>query len=124
MDRADGDRGLPGSPGSESPSPDEVFSVLADRRRRVIVASLLAGDNSVPVDSLVADVMVTTDVSPDEASETRSQIAMKLQHVHLPKLETADLVEWDRDHEVVAPTDHLAALESLVDTVSLDRFYR
>lgn len=108
----------------ESLSPDEMFSVLADRRRRVIVASLLAGDNSVPVDSLTADVLVGTEVPTDEAAEMRTRIATELHHVHLPKLEAAGLVEWDRDHEVVAPTDHLPELASLVDTVSLDQFYR
>lgn len=124
MHGTDRDRYLHGVLQSGGPSLDEVFGVLADRHRRIIVASLLESDNSVPVDALVTDLVLHADVPVEETGDARTQIATRLHHVHLPKLAEADLLKWDREHAVVAPTDYLPPLAPFVETATLDRFYR
>ena len=103
---------------------DEAYGLLADRNRRIVIATLLGSDNSTPVDALVNDVLACIDVSIGDVAETRTHVATQLHHVHLPKLADAGLVEWDRDHEVVSSTERLQALAPFVESLTLDQFYR
>lgn len=103
---------------------DDAFRVLADRRRRLVVTSLLVSVGGVPVDELVEDVMVHADILADDPADARTRLATELYHVHLPKLADAGFVEWDRERELVTPTAHLSALEPLVGGTTLARFYR
>lgn len=124
MHGTDRDRYLHGILQSGGPSLDEVFDVLADRHRRIIIALLLESDNSVPVDALVTDLLLHADVPVEDAGDARTQIATRLRHVHLPKLAEVNLLEWDREHAIVTPTDYLPSLAPFVETATLDRFYR
>jgi len=70
---------------------DDVFRLLANARRREIVAVLDASDaNWIERDRLLADPSGTDDGM--EAIEARDA----LHHVHLPMLEDLGLIEYDR----------------------------
>lgn len=124
MYRADEDTWMEGPFRTGALSVDDAFRVLADRRRRLVVTSLLVSVGGVPIDDLVEDVMVHTDVPADDSADARTRIATELYHVHLPKLADAGFVEWDREREFVTPTAYLPALEPLVGGATLARFYR
>jgi len=75
---------------------DDVFRLLANARRRKIVAVLDSIDaNWIERDRLLVD-LASTDDSMD-ATEVRNA----LHHVHLPMLEDLELIEYDRQSETI-----------------------
>lgn len=79
---------------------DELFDVLANRGRRCVLRSLSDADGEVSFDELVDDVARQTVTQPVDRDQRR-KIATSLYHVHLPKLESLDLVaEYDPDGQV------------------------
>lgn len=78
-----------------------ILANLADGRRRRIIDVLLGSSPSLTVEELAANLAET------ERMETpgRDTLLTDLVHTHLPALEDADLVAWDRDAGTVTTTD-------------------
>jgi DNA-binding transcriptional ArsR family regulator len=70
---------------------DALFEVLADAKRRHVLAYLDECDGDVATVTEVRDALADDDASTDE----RERIATRLHHAHLPKLAAAGLVEFD-----------------------------
>lgn len=95
-------------PTSDTPK-DVVYTCLAHHRRRRLLVLLEDGQSSVsPADlatRLVADEsdadLALEDVSEDDAAS----VLVELQHTHLPTLDDAGFVDWDRDADTVALAD-------------------
>ncbi|MFD1515538.1 DUF7344 domain-containing protein [Halomarina rubra] len=81
------------------PTTDETFSLLTNVYRRRLLVALLSESR---VD--------TADLVPDPAAE----VPTRLHHVHLPKLDEADFVDWNRERDVVARGERYGAVEPLV----------
>lgn len=74
---------------------DAVFSLLADRRRRLVLRYFLDAPTTVAsIDDLV-DVL--HEVDGDPAADLR----LHLYHLHLPRLEAAGVVDFDPGRGVV-----------------------
>jgi hypothetical protein len=99
---------------------DDLFTLLAARpRRRVLVSLLDAGEGSVPT----ADVTLTRGAAARSSTAGRVESAVgseldaavgvpeSMRHVHLPKLDESDLVEWDDDAGTVARGPRFAEAE-------------
>jgi hypothetical protein len=99
---------------------DDLFGLLSEGpRRRVLVSLLEVESGSIPVEEAAltrsaaarsgssAGVGVTGETGPDAASSE----AVALRHVHLPKLDESDLVEWDDDAGTVARGPRFAEAE-------------
>ncbi|ELZ90307.1 DUF7344 domain-containing protein [Haloferax sulfurifontis] len=89
---------------------DRVFDALADPSRRYVLEYL--HDRSEPAsvwDLAVALAVRTTDLPPDEVDlQVVEQAEVGIVHVHLPKLQAADLVESAGDG--VSLTEHAETL--------------
>ncbi len=113
---------------SVTESPDgasSAFDLLADRRRRAVLRYLEMADSPVPVDDLADHVAL--EEQPGESGPvadlgdallgTRRRIRISLRHVHVPKLEAADAVEFDLETNTVslreAGTELLVRLDSV-----------
>lgn len=81
---------MPDSASSSSTSLDIVLDALANTYRRRLLTALLEHN---PQDD--EDSHLPTDVSI--ADEDLEQLKVHITHIHLPKLEDAGLIEWDRD---------------------------
>ncbi len=74
----------------EEPSTDTVFEILSDRSRRRLLIALLerdfrdGGGETVSIGEIVGD-------------GNSDRLEINLVHNHLPKLEYAGLIEWDRE---------------------------
>ena len=77
---------------------DQLFEVLADGKRRQLLAYLVETDDDVAAFSELIEHVA--DDSDGESSDNE-RIAVGLHHTHLPKLADADLVEYDPRSEVV-----------------------
>lgn len=118
--------GGPGGPdstgGSEtaSVSEDEVFDVLANRRRRHTLHAIVGeeerthdlGELSERIAAWENDVDVA-EVSYDE----RKRVYTALQQSHLPRLDEAGLVEFDKDRGTIDATPALEDVEIYLDVV-------
>jgi len=94
-----------------TPRMDEMFATLADRERRRVLLALLEHN---PQPEVIG-------VGSDDFGDDRR--LLQLTHAHLPKLEAAGYIEWDRDaHEVVkGPSfDEIRPLLELLDASEAD----
>lgn len=95
---------------------DEVLRLIATERRRLVLQYLCRRDDEVAVDELVDFVVArtgpTVDARPDEL---RSRVGGSLQHIHLPMMDDAGIVEYYRDRQTVATTDAIRAVEPYLE---------
>ncbi|UPV74664.1 hypothetical protein M0R89_01005 [Halorussus limi] len=94
---------------------DTLFDLLADRRRREALVTLLSHEDlSLP--DLADEVAVAergeplTRIDADEVL----QVYLSLYHTHVPKLARDGLVDYDQEDDYVALTDAGHALESTI----------
>ncbi|MCU4973283.1 hypothetical protein OB955_11070 [Halobacteria archaeon AArc-m2/3/4] len=111
---------------SESPGGylDAVFDALAASRRQLVVVVLYRSDRTAvetlarkitelerefereddEIDEGAVDRRETRNENRNRTGEgeQKSEIQTALRHVHLPKLEDAQLIEWDRRDDVVS----------------------
>jgi len=84
--------------GSNPQSLDDVFDVLSANRRRHALYVLYRRADSTTVREL-ADAL-----TPESGGDVE-RVTAELAHVHLPRLDDAGVVEYDRDAETVALAD-------------------
>jgi DNA-binding transcriptional ArsR family regulator len=100
--------------GAERTSPDGdvprdiVFSTLSNRRRRLVVRYLLSGHETVEVRDLARAIAAReNDIPEAELSyKQRKRVYTSLHQTHLPKLDEAGFVTYERDRGQI----HLEAL--------------
>ena len=81
---------------------DRVFHALADARRRFVV-ELLHDHESITLADL-ADEVVSRERGarlPDVSAEAVRDAYLSLYHRHLPRLEAAEIAEYDQERDVV-----------------------
>ena len=101
-------------PTENEPSVDELFDVLGDERRRRVLAVL--AERQSPIDAKQLAFAVATRGNDDTVTLSESvveDVHVTLHHVHLPKLDEAGLVDFDRD-------DHTVATTTAADAVPID----
>lgn len=88
----------------------ERHDLLASARRRTLLAVLADADGTVGVEELARTVADREPADAGTRGDGATDVQVALHHVHLPKLDQADLVEYDWDAMQVRP-----------DGASLDR---
>lgn len=84
---------------------DEVFRLLADRRRRLLLLVLRRYDEPLTLPDAAEAVAERetgrsiVDLSPDRVAE----VYISLYHDHLPRLVDAGLLRYDQERDMVAP---------------------
>lgn len=79
---------------------DELFDALRAERRRTVLSVLSDRERRMDLESLAEAVVAAEDGRAGEDAVQRTRV--RLYHVHLPKLDDADLVAFDRDDCTVA----------------------
>lgn len=90
---------------------DDVYRALSNGARRQIIQDLL-DENGRMAEAALADALgqpstVTADGGDrDQETDLNSEerVRMHLAHVHLPQLENAGLIDWNREQDVVSIT--------------------
>ncbi|AGB32344.1 hypothetical protein C488_11769 [Natrinema pellirubrum DSM 15624] len=105
---------------SENPIAFEtVLDLCRSRRRRVVLAVLDAERRPLTVNDLRRTVLTSlhrtavTDASDDVLTEIR----LSLRHTHIPKLESAGVIEYDPERTLVRPTDRFDRLQPQLSAV-------
>lgn len=103
-------------------SKDEVFFLLKNERRRAVIEYLLDRDGRAKFDDLVVDI-AAREKDKDAGQITykeRKSVHTSLYQSHLPKLEDAGVVEYDRRSGTVVLTGAVAAIRPHLDLSSND----
>lgn len=84
---------------------DAILDCVADVRRRQLLRILNRADRALSLVEL-ADEMTARDAGNEENPTAADVVKRNLHHVHLPKLDRADLVDYDRDERTVTYRGH------------------
>jgi len=109
--RAAGDDGLPLR---------EVFSLLESRRRRCVLYFLSEARADLFDFETVRDGVIEYEKHCERAPEAPDSVTISLEHAHLPRLDKAGVVDWDRDTRTVEYLGHPLVERWLVETRELD----
>ena len=97
---------------------DTTTDLLSSSRRREIIVQLddLASGELLTVDELAAMIGATEDgCAPDDVSDGKLEdIRTSLIHLHLVTLAGHDVIEFDRETEIVRPGESVSELADLV----------
>lgn len=96
---------------------DDRLQALANSHRRLVLRELAdRSGETLPVSALEAAVVPEIDRSTSQL-QTRSEIVIRLRHVHLPTLEAAGLCEYDPDrgHVAYVPDEFVESLLAFID---------
>jgi hypothetical protein len=91
-----------------------LFELLASRQRRRLLLLLCDAESVAVPDGLQSRSAATTTngTTTDHPSHAApSDLAVELHHTHLPKLASADLIEWDRSTETVSRGSAFSEIE-------------
>ena len=83
-----------------------ALDVCEHKHRRIVLATLVDQQQSAPINDLTNAIVKHNHHIPlaEASSEAVTEIQTALHHVHLPKLEEAELIEYDPERQVVEPT--------------------
>lgn len=81
---------------------DQLFDLLSDVNRRTVLEYVLNRDSAVHVDELLDELAPVEGSSGTE--NLRAVHHARLIHIHLPKLSTVGVVEYDSETDSVEPT--------------------
>lgn len=104
-------------------SPDLVFEILSNTRRRMVLYHLFQHGGPVTVQELAGEIAaLENDVSVDELTrQQRKRVYVSLYQTHLPKLEDTGIIQYDDDREEVQLTDRAHEIDSyLTPTTTSD----
>ncbi len=92
---------------------ETLFELLAHSRRRAILSVLADHGDVVSTDELAACVAAAERDVPPNAVPTseRDRVYTTLRHAHLPAMDDAGVLEYDREAELITYRGHPALLE-------------
>lgn len=103
---------------SEPIATDAIFHLLADSRRRKLLACLQRHGEPLPVADVAEEVAVRDrerDIREVSAEEIK-RIYMSLYHTHIPKLEDHDIAVYDQARDIVTLTENASALAPYLES--------
>lgn len=103
--------------GGRDVSVDTVFELLSNRRRRTLLAVLARHGYSLTLADLADEVAAREHDAPvsDVPEEDVLVIYLTLYHQHVPKLESADVVRYEQDRDLVARGENAPVVERVLD---------
>ncbi|AHG02558.1 hypothetical protein HALDL1_02110 [Halobacterium sp. DL1] len=108
-----------GADTSSGPTEDELFEVLSSRRRRYALHVLKGTESPVEIGDVAEQVAAweyDTEVAKVSYDE-RKRVYTALQQSHLPKMDDANVVQFDKNRGLVEPTPALEDVEVYMDVV-------
>lgn len=101
-------------------SPDETFHILQTFRRRESIRYLLREDGPVKMRDVAEHVAAReheTTVA-ELTSAQRQRVYIPLYQSHLPKLDTAGVIEYDKPRGIVRPTERLESFRPYLEAAT------
>ena len=96
------------------PSEDELFELLANRRRRYLIELLAGGTGRSDIGTMATRIAARengVDVAA-VTNEERKRVYTALQQSHLPKMDAAGIIEFDKQRGEITPQSGLDDTDS------------
>ena len=96
---------------------DRVFGVLRNQRRRRILRYLITHDDSATIGTLAEHIAVLENDTTQTAltSRERKRVYISLYQSHLPKMDDADAIEFDKARGTITSGPNAARFEPYLD---------
>lgn len=98
-------------------SQDVVFDILSSPRRRYTLYYLRTTEGPIKLTDLATQVAAwENEADPDEITDQeRKRVYVSLYQTHIPRLDEADIVEYDSDSGLVALTESAYTIDEYLD---------
>lgn len=95
-------------------SQDVVFNLLSNPRRRFMLSYLQRRGEPVDITDLANEIAAwENETTVDElTSQQRKRVYVSIYQTHIPKLEDAGVIEYDRESGVVAPAERIGEINT------------
>ncbi|MUV88618.1 hypothetical protein GJ629_00860 [Halapricum sp. CBA1109] len=95
------------APDSEELTPDDIFEILSNHRRRMVLYYLRRTGGTADVTELAGEIASMENGVPveDLTSQQRKRVYVSLYQTHLPKMAQMNAIEYDKDAGTVRLTD-------------------
>lgn len=99
---------------------NEIFDVLGNRRRRYILCYLLKQSNPIECSDIAEQIAAwENDLERDQVPMSQYQsVYNSLYQTHLPKLESTELVKYDRAENLVYHTNKTKEIEQFINSAT------
>ncbi|EMA32371.1 hypothetical protein C446_14704 [Halobiforma nitratireducens JCM 10879] len=106
-------------PTDEALTEDELFEILSNRRRRHVLHELMREGDAIDIGTLSEEIAASEDGLElhEVSSSDRKRVYTALHQSHLPKMDEAGVIEFNRDRGTVEPTAALEDVEIYMDVV-------
>lgn len=97
----------------------DMYDILSNQRRRYAVHAIKQHRRPIELGALADRVSAWEgeSISDDVPIKRRKSVYTALQQVHLPKMDRAEIVEFDKDAGVIEPTQKLKELDIYLEFV-------
>jgi DNA-binding transcriptional ArsR family regulator len=98
---------------------DMVLDLCRDSHRRIILAVLIEEQRSLTVNDLTKTILKhnhQTSIT-EVPKEELTKIQLSLVHTHLPKVEMEGVIEYDRERQIVEPTEQFDQLQPYLSAI-------
>lgn len=105
-------------------SKSDVFDLLRNERRRYLLHYLMTHESPVELGDLATLIAAWENDTPVDAvsSQQRKRVYTTLQQTHLPRMDEAEIVEFDSNRGVVSRTEHTDKLNVYLEVVPGNEF--
>lgn len=97
----------------DEPSKSSIFELLASRRRRILLRALRDSRSSLTVGEIADRIGDREYANPTH--QDHQTLTLELSHNHLPRLDAASVVVWDRDEGTVRPGANFDAVVRVLE---------
>lgn len=92
---------------------ERTLRLVSHPTRRHVISALR--DRETPITCTLDTADLDSSIVMEEAAQRR---LIELFHIHLPKLDDADVIAWDRDHEKVTKGSNFDECCTVLDEIS------
>lgn len=98
---------------------DSMLDICEKKQRRVVLGVLVEEQQSLSVNDLAKAIFNYNLQNPpiDVSENVLTDIRLSLHHVDLPKLAAEGFINYNREHELVEPTERLDQAQSTLSTI-------
>lgn len=111
--------------GSQPLSLDQVYAILANRRRRYLLDRLTESKNGIPLSRLAREVAAWENnyLISEVSNSQYNSVYTALVQAHLPKLKAAGLIHYAQDRKEIKPTQKAFTIVRLYPNSSQGSFW-
>lgn len=98
---------------------DTVLDLCRDQHRRIVLAVLAEEKRSLTVNDLTKTILKYNHQTPvtEVSEEILTEIRLSLDRVHIPKLESVGVIEYDPERQHAKPADRFDQLQPYLSAI-------